>query len=211
MKDLLRIADLSHADLMHLLRLSEQVRQDPHAWPELLGGDTVITYFAKPSTRTRLSFGSAISHLGGVPGDRRAHRAAARQRRDDRGHGPSRESLRPRLRHPHLRRRRRQALRVSRDDPGDQRADRSAPPMPSAGRPAHAAAALRAAARPQARVPRRRQQRRPQPDGGLRRRRDRHRRRHPRRVRAGRRASRRWPTSSPSGPGRSCRSPTIPS
>jgi ornithine carbamoyltransferase len=67
MKDLLRIADLTSDDLTHLLRLSEQVQQDPHAWPELLGGDTVITYFAKPSTRTRLSFGSAISHLGGVP------------------------------------------------------------------------------------------------------------------------------------------------
>jgi ornithine carbamoyltransferase len=67
MKDLLRIADLTFDDLMHLLRLSEEVRRDPHAWPELLGGDTVITYFAKPSTRTRLSFGSAISHLGGVP------------------------------------------------------------------------------------------------------------------------------------------------
>jgi ornithine carbamoyltransferase len=67
MKDLLRISDLSLADLMHLLLLSEQVRQNPHARPELLGGDTVITYFAKPSTRTRLSFGSAISHLGGVP------------------------------------------------------------------------------------------------------------------------------------------------
>ena len=67
MKDLLRISDLSSADLMHLLLLSEQVRQDPHARPDLLGGDTVITYFAKPSTRTRLSFGSAISHLGGVP------------------------------------------------------------------------------------------------------------------------------------------------
>jgi ornithine carbamoyltransferase len=66
-KDLLRISDLSFADLMHLLRLSEQVRQDPHGWPDLLGGDTVITYFAKPSTRTRLSFGSAVSHLGGVP------------------------------------------------------------------------------------------------------------------------------------------------
>jgi ornithine carbamoyltransferase len=67
MKDLLRIADLSSADLMHLLLLSEQVKEDPHARPDLLGGDTVITYFAKPSTRTRLSFGSAISHLGGVP------------------------------------------------------------------------------------------------------------------------------------------------
>src|SRR5688572_12195318 len=67
MKDLLRIADLTSDDLMHLLRLSEEVRRDPHAWPEVLGGDTVITYFAKPSTRTRLSFGSAISHLGGVP------------------------------------------------------------------------------------------------------------------------------------------------
>jgi ornithine carbamoyltransferase len=66
-KDLLRIADLTPDDLTHLLRLSEEVRRDPHARPELLGGDTVITYFAKPSTRTRLSFGSAISHLGGVP------------------------------------------------------------------------------------------------------------------------------------------------
>ena len=67
MKDLLRIADLTTEDLMHLLRLSERVREDPHARSDLLGGDTVITYFAKPSTRTRLSFGSAISHLGGVP------------------------------------------------------------------------------------------------------------------------------------------------
>lgn len=67
MKDLLRISDLTSADLMHLVCLSDQVRQDPHALPHLLEGDTVITYFAKPSTRTRLSFGSAVSHLGGVP------------------------------------------------------------------------------------------------------------------------------------------------
>ena len=67
MKDLLRISDLTFDDLMHLLRVSELVQRDPHAWPDLLDGDTVITYFAKPSTRTRLSFGSAISHLGGVP------------------------------------------------------------------------------------------------------------------------------------------------
>jgi ornithine carbamoyltransferase len=67
MKDLLRVADLSRADLDHLLDLSEDVRRDPHAHADLFDGDTVITYFAKPSTRTRLSFGSAITHLGGTP------------------------------------------------------------------------------------------------------------------------------------------------
>ena len=67
MKDLLRIADLTAADLTHLLRRSEQVREDPHAHADLLGGDPVVTYFAEPSTRSRLSFGAAISHLGGVP------------------------------------------------------------------------------------------------------------------------------------------------
>jgi ornithine carbamoyltransferase len=67
MKDLLRISDLSARDLQHLLVLAEKVQRHPHGLPDLLGGDTVITYFAKPSTRTRLSFGSAITHLGGVP------------------------------------------------------------------------------------------------------------------------------------------------
>jgi ornithine carbamoyltransferase len=67
MKDLLRIADLSPNDLAQLLEISSQVCADPHRNAELLDGDTVITYFAKPSTRTRLSFGSAITHLGGVP------------------------------------------------------------------------------------------------------------------------------------------------
>jgi ornithine carbamoyltransferase len=66
-KDLLRIADLTREDLDHLLDVSDAVRYDPHQHAGLLEGDTVITYFAKPSTRTRLSFGSAISHLGGVP------------------------------------------------------------------------------------------------------------------------------------------------
>jgi ornithine carbamoyltransferase len=67
MKDLLRISDLSPSDLRLLLERSEAVRRDPHADGALLDGETVITYFAKPSTRTRLSFGSAISRLGGVP------------------------------------------------------------------------------------------------------------------------------------------------
>jgi ornithine carbamoyltransferase len=43
------------------------VHRDPHLFGNLFGGDTVITYFATPSTRTRLSFGSAIARLGGTP------------------------------------------------------------------------------------------------------------------------------------------------
>ena len=67
MKDLLRIADLSPRDLAHLLDAADTFREAPHARRGLLAGDTVITYFAKPSTRTRLSFGTAISRLGGIP------------------------------------------------------------------------------------------------------------------------------------------------
>jgi ornithine carbamoyltransferase len=66
MKDLLRIADLSPADLTHLLFLSEQFRDDPHRHDGALAGETVVCYFATPSTRTRLSFGSAIARLGGA-------------------------------------------------------------------------------------------------------------------------------------------------
>jgi ornithine carbamoyltransferase len=67
MKDLLRIADLSRPDLLHLLDESAEIARDPHRHHALLEGDAVVCYFAKPSTRTRLSFGSAISHLGGTP------------------------------------------------------------------------------------------------------------------------------------------------
>jgi ornithine carbamoyltransferase len=66
-KDLLRIADLSPKDLAHLLDRADRFRSAPRSRPDLLAGETVITYFAKPSTRTRLSFGSAIARLGGTP------------------------------------------------------------------------------------------------------------------------------------------------
>lgn len=65
MKDLLRIAELSPVDLTLLLDLAAEQKQDPHRHPDLLRGDVVAIYFAKPSTRTRFSFEAAVHRLGG--------------------------------------------------------------------------------------------------------------------------------------------------
>ena len=66
MKDFLRIADLSPADLRYVLDLADYCEMRPHGYDTLLANETVVCYFAKPSTRTRLSFASAIAHLGGT-------------------------------------------------------------------------------------------------------------------------------------------------
>jgi ornithine carbamoyltransferase len=67
MKDLLRTADLGHDNLLALLDLGERLARDPLEHRCLLSGDTVVLYFNKPSTRTRLSFETAVAHLGGTP------------------------------------------------------------------------------------------------------------------------------------------------
>ena len=67
LKDLLRTADLRADDLAALLELSAHLKAKPHAEAGLLAGETVGVYFNKPSTRTRLSVGTAIVRLGGVP------------------------------------------------------------------------------------------------------------------------------------------------
>ena len=67
MKDLLRTADLTAHDLSTLLTLARAHRADPHAHADLLAGDTVVLYFSRPSTRTRISFETAVARLGGVP------------------------------------------------------------------------------------------------------------------------------------------------
>ena len=66
MKDLVRVSDLSPDGLARLLNLAAAAKRSPHAWSGVLAGDTVVCYFAKPSTRTRLSFAAAVARLGGV-------------------------------------------------------------------------------------------------------------------------------------------------
>jgi ornithine carbamoyltransferase len=65
MKDLLRIADLSATDLTRLLLLAEEARSDRHAFADVLRDELAVLYFAKPSTRTRLSFAAAVARMGG--------------------------------------------------------------------------------------------------------------------------------------------------
>ncbi|HZD02330.1 MAG TPA: ornithine carbamoyltransferase, partial [Actinomycetes bacterium] len=67
MKDLLRIADLSAADLHLLLDEATAAAADPYRHRGTLLGDTVALSFAKPSTRTRVAFQTAVVRLGGMP------------------------------------------------------------------------------------------------------------------------------------------------
>ena len=67
MMHLLKTSDLSAADLAYLLRRSAKFKAKPFGRRSVLAGETVCCYFAKPSTRTRISFETAVAHLGGTP------------------------------------------------------------------------------------------------------------------------------------------------
>ena len=103
MHDLLRIADLDLTQLEGLLDLADQARAHPHRWNDLLQGESVVLHLAKPSTRTRISFETAVARLGGVPISTGPDGAPARTGRDHRGHRPGHQPVRQGLRHPHVR------------------------------------------------------------------------------------------------------------
>lgn len=67
MKDLLRVSDLTGDDLTLLLRLAADFQAAPDSAHDLLARRIVPLYFAKPSTRTRLSTAAAVARLGGTP------------------------------------------------------------------------------------------------------------------------------------------------
>ena len=67
MKDLLRTADLSRADVDLLLETAADFAKNPLRSKDALANKTVAIYMTKPSTRTRLSSETAVAHLGGTP------------------------------------------------------------------------------------------------------------------------------------------------
>ena len=67
MKDLLRTADLSRADVELLLNTSVEFAANPLRSNTALANKSVAIYMTKPSTRTRLASETAVAHLGGTP------------------------------------------------------------------------------------------------------------------------------------------------
>ena len=62
-KDLISITDYSKEDYLRILELAAEFEENPNQ--RLLEGKVVASLFFEPSTRTRLSFETAINRLGG--------------------------------------------------------------------------------------------------------------------------------------------------
>ena len=65
MKKLISPLDLSTQEIDELLSLADRIIEDPQAFAHKCDGKILATLFFEPSTRTRLSFESAMLSLGG--------------------------------------------------------------------------------------------------------------------------------------------------
>ena len=65
MRHLVNTTDFSVSELDQLLCLAEQMRSSPEQYRQACAGRILATLFFEPSTRTRLSFESAMLSLGG--------------------------------------------------------------------------------------------------------------------------------------------------
>ncbi len=62
-KNFVSIADVSREEILELIELAQYFEQNPNH--KILDGKVVATLFFEPSTRTRLSFETAVNRLGG--------------------------------------------------------------------------------------------------------------------------------------------------
>lgn len=66
-RSFLRVADLTPDELRLLIDRALAYKTNPRLSPDLLKGQSITLYFNKPSTRTRISFETAVHRLGGLP------------------------------------------------------------------------------------------------------------------------------------------------
>ena len=64
-RDLISIHDLTRDEVLEILDLASRIKQDPGAHRDALLGKTLAMIFEKPSLRTRVSFETGMTQLGG--------------------------------------------------------------------------------------------------------------------------------------------------
>lgn len=64
-RNLIEINDFSNSEIMNIMTLAQDIIKSPESFSNLCNGKILGTLFFEPSTRTRLSFESAIHRLGG--------------------------------------------------------------------------------------------------------------------------------------------------
>ncbi|MBU2464787.1 MAG: aspartate carbamoyltransferase, partial [Bacteroidetes bacterium] len=62
-RSLVSINDYSKEEILQILEIAAEFEKEPHQ--NLLNGRVIASLFFEPSTRTRLSFESAIQKIGG--------------------------------------------------------------------------------------------------------------------------------------------------
>ena len=64
-RDIISVSDLSRQDFEEIFRMADEILEAPERWSSALKGRIMATAFFEPSTRTRLSFQTAMLRLGG--------------------------------------------------------------------------------------------------------------------------------------------------
>jgi Aspartate carbamoyltransferase, catalytic chain len=62
-RSLVSITDYNREEIIHILDMAEDFEKNQRQ--QILGGHVIASLFFEPSTRTRLSFESAVQYLGG--------------------------------------------------------------------------------------------------------------------------------------------------
>src|SRR4051812_24327912 len=65
MESLITIRDLSETKLREILSYSFQIKKNPEKFSQALKGKNILQFFVENSTRTKLSFETAVRKLGG--------------------------------------------------------------------------------------------------------------------------------------------------